>query len=74
MSYQQVVKCESCSNSVECHPDEGPPTGWYLLAKMGEDGGCWYDDKEWHLCSMWCVRAFADRPTTSMSSHGEPTS
>lgn len=46
--------CDTCGGIDSTHPDDGPPTGWFLVARMTQPG-CW-DDDEWHFCGYTCLR------------------
>lgn len=54
MSHKTAIVCDGCGKSEPSAPDGGPPTGWFLLAKMNRPG-CW--DEEWHYCTAGCVTA-----------------
>lgn len=50
-------RCDGCGVIDEMHPDDGPPQGWFLVARMVADGA--WSGSEWHLCGYTCLRRWA---------------
>lgn len=57
MSIVHGHRCDTCNAFDPTGPDDGTPTGWYLVARMTSPG-CWDDDTEWHFDSTACLNEF----------------
>ena len=53
--------CDFCGETDPDHPDNGTPSGWYLLAKMS-GRGTWESTDERHLCSQTCLVVYVSAP------------
>ena len=76
MTIQAHFRCDTCGNTDNTHPDDGPPAGWFLVALMEHDG-CWSQER--HHCSVGCLaraprwggEAVPTWPTANLASYIE---
>lgn len=47
------ITCDTCERREE---GSEVPKGWYLVARMKDDMGCWDEAGEWHFDSIECLR------------------